>query len=65
MSGILITYDARPDATPDSELETLASVYAFVLRTHQERQKISSPSPTEDGEGNTDGPGAVPITHDV
>ena len=62
MSGTRITYNARPDATPESEREILASVYAFVLRTHQEKQKSSSTNPTEDVEGNPDDPGAAPIT---
>ena len=65
MSGIRITYDARPDATPESEREILATVYAFVLRTHQERQKASCPCPSEDAEGNLGGPGIAPAIHDV
>ena len=65
VSGIRITYEARPDATPESEREVLATVYAFVLRTHQERQKTSPPCPAEDAEGNLGEPGTAPVAHDV
>ena len=34
MSGARIPYTARPDATPEGERETLASIYAFVLQSH-------------------------------
>lgn len=61
MSGPRIAYTARPDATPESERETLASIYAFVLRAHQERQKAAPPSRTEDVERRSDGPEAAPI----
>ncbi len=59
-----ITYNARPDVTPEAEREILASIYAFVLRTHQERQMSSASSRIENAEGNLDEPGAAPITHD-
>lgn len=62
MSEARITYTARPDATPESERETLASIYAFVLRTHQERQKAATSSRPEDAERRPDGPGTAPIT---
>ncbi len=61
MSEARITYKPRPDATPETELKMLASIYAFVLRTHQERQETFSPSPPEDAEGNPDESGAAPI----
>jgi len=65
VSGIRITYEARPDATPESEREVLATVYAFVLRTNQERQKTSRPCTAEDAEGNLGGPGTASVAHDV
>jgi hypothetical protein len=61
VSGARIIYTARPDATPESERETLASIYAFVLRTHQERQKAASSSRPEDAERRPDGSGAAPV----
>ena len=64
MSENRITYRARPDATPETEQKILASVYSFVLRTHQEKQKTSCPSPIEGAERNPDEPGAVPKNHD-
>lgn len=41
-----ITYSPRPGATPEGELNALASVYSFVLRTRQNRnlKKEGSPS---------------------
>jgi hypothetical protein len=59
-----VSYKARPDATPEREREMLASVYAFVLRTHRERREASFPRPPENAEGNPDEPGAAPITRD-
>jgi hypothetical protein len=32
--GAQITYVPRPDATPESELDTLACVYRFVIGRH-------------------------------
>jgi hypothetical protein len=29
-----ISYAARPDATPESELSVLANVYAYLIKTH-------------------------------
>jgi len=33
-----INYTPLPDATPESELDTLAAVYAFVLECHESRK---------------------------
>ncbi len=63
MSGTRISYTARPDATPESEREALASIYAFVLRTHQERHKAAPSSRTEAAERRSDGPEAAPAAH--
>ena len=38
MSNPSIIYVPRPDATPEAELDTLASVYAFVLRCGEARR---------------------------
>ena len=62
MSGDRIAYTARPDATPEGERETLASIYAFVLRTHQERQEAAPSSRHEDAERTLGGLGTSPIT---
>jgi hypothetical protein len=61
VSGTRIAYTARSDATPEGERETLASVYAFVLRTHQERQKPTPSSRAEDAGSTPDGPGAATV----
>lgn len=39
MDSPRIVYTPRPDATPETELATLANVYAFILQKHQEKQK--------------------------
>ena len=61
MSGARISYTARPDATPEGERETLAGVYAFVLRAHQERQKAAPSNRPEAAERRLDGPEATPF----
>ena len=64
MSGARIAYTARPDATPEGEREALASIYAFVLRTHQERQKSTLSIRAEDAGSAPDGSGAAPVTRE-
>ena len=43
-----ISYTPLPDATPESELDALAAVYAFVLEAHA-RKKAAVPSGPENG----------------
>jgi hypothetical protein len=43
-----ISYTPCPDATPESELDALAAVYAFVLEAHA-RKKAAVPSGPENG----------------
>jgi hypothetical protein len=38
MDSARITYDPHVDATPESELEALATVYAFILDCHANRK---------------------------
>ncbi len=64
MSGTRISYAALPDATPEGERETLASIYAFVLRAHQERQKAVPPSHPEAAERSSDGSDRAPATRE-
>ena len=64
MSGTRIAYTARPDITPEGERETLASIYAFVLRTHQVRQKSTLSKRAEDAGSTPDGSGAAPVTRE-
>jgi hypothetical protein len=42
-----LQYSPLPGATPESELDALAAVYAFVLETHA-RKKAATPSGQED-----------------
>jgi hypothetical protein len=39
MDSPRVVYVPRPDATPETELSALASVYAFTLQRHQDKQK--------------------------
>jgi hypothetical protein len=64
VSGARIAYTARPDATPKGERETLASIYAFVLRTHQKRPKATLSKRAEDAGSTPDGSGAAPVTRE-
>lgn len=66
MSEIRINYAARPDATPESEREVLANVFALVLRIHQEREKVARTSRPEDAEGDVHSTGEeVELEDDV
>ena len=47
MSEARIVYTPRPDATPESEVAALASVYRFLLDCHA--KKKSGPATTPDG----------------
>ncbi len=38
MSSARITYAPRPDATPETELNALASVYSYILRCGESRR---------------------------
>ena len=44
MSSIRLIYRPRTDTTPVTELGALSQIYAFVLRTHQEREKAAPSS---------------------
>ena len=37
MNNTRISYAARPDATPESELSVLANVYAYLIKTHDSK----------------------------
>ena len=55
MSSSRITYAPRPDATPEAELDALASVYRFVLdcgdaRRADAMKKATRPGGPDDGE---------------
>jgi hypothetical protein len=43
-----ITYIPLPDASPESELDALVAIYAFVLETHA-KKKAAVPSGPENG----------------
>jgi hypothetical protein len=42
-----LSYTPLPDATPESELDALAAVYAYVLESY-ETKKAAAPSGQED-----------------
>jgi hypothetical protein len=44
-----ITYVARPNATPETELSALATVYRFILSKSNASQKAVEPAPELDG----------------
>ena len=49
MSEVRISYIPRSDATPQSELNTLAAVYKFVLAKKKEAAPESRPDDTKEG----------------
>jgi hypothetical protein len=44
-----IVYRARDDATPETELSALATVYRFILSKSNASQKAVEPAPEPDG----------------
>ena len=59
MSSPRIFYTPRPDATPEAELDTLASVYSFVLRCGEarrtEEKKDAASVTSTDGDDTKEG----------
>jgi hypothetical protein len=61
MSSPRIMYRLRPDATSASEVSALASVYAFILQKHQEKQKGGAETaPNARKESNGSGKAIIP-----
>lgn len=55
MSSKRVTYASRPDATPEAELDVLASVYSYILRCDEARRaedikKAARPGGPDDAE---------------
>ena len=48
MDNPRIIYTPHPDATPEGELNALATVYAFVLQKHHERLCVARPGSSND-----------------
>lgn len=44
-----LIYTPHPDATPEGELNSLTSIYAYVLKCGQERRKAGDRDAGEDG----------------
>jgi hypothetical protein len=44
MSNPQITYTPHPDASPESELDVLANIYAYLIRTHDSKR---APEPAQ------------------
>jgi hypothetical protein len=44
-------YTPRPGTTPESEAETLATVYAFILRCHEEKKAAETSSGADAAKG--------------
>lgn len=43
----LLVYSSRPDATPETETEVLASIYLYVLQCHEKKKATGA----DNGEG--------------
>ena len=46
-----IIYTPHPDATPEGELNALATVYSFVLQRHEEKKKAVCGDGPSDAKG--------------
>ena len=53
MSNPPIFYTPRPNATPEGELNALASVYRFILACHAKKMAVE-PAPEPDGRDGTE-----------
>ncbi len=48
LSNPTIHYIARPDTTPEAELNTLAQIYSLCLQKHCGRKTAAEPTPERD-----------------
>lgn len=53
MSSPRITYSARPDATPEAELDALAAVYRFILDCRVKKE-AAQPAALNEAKGPDD-----------
>ena len=60
MSSSRITYAPRPDATPEAELEALASVYRFILDRKAKKKGARPGAPDARKESNGSGEPSIP-----
>ena len=51
MTSAGVTYSPREDAPPESELDTLAAVYAFILQCHANKKAAGTNGGEDDGKG--------------
>ena len=54
MDNPRVTYTLRPDATPEGELTSLASVYRFILDSAKKRGRLLDKSGPEDARKDKD-----------
>ena len=55
MTSPRIIYTPRPDATPEAELSTLASVYKLVLNCHAKQEAALDSRPDDAERSQSDG----------
>ena len=51
MDSARVTYAPRSEATPESGLNALAAVYAFILQCHDKKKAAGSSGGEDDGKG--------------
>ncbi len=51
MGNPTITYEPRPDATPEEEARALAAAYRFVLQAQEGKKKGARPGTPDDTRG--------------
>lgn len=61
MTSARITYSPREDASPESELDTLAAVYAFILQCHADNNAAGTSGGEDDGIGAENVPAKTSI----
>jgi hypothetical protein len=55
MSNPQITYTPHPDASPESELDVLANIYAYLIRNHDSKW-TAEPAQLRTGEAKSSMP---------
>jgi hypothetical protein len=50
MGSPRITYVARPNSTPETEISALRNVYSFVIKSSQAKRKVSGSNGSDNDE---------------
>jgi hypothetical protein len=63
VSEPVVSYEPRPDTTPESELSTLAGVYKFVLDCHAKKEAAARSRPDDGTKVKEDSADVASLPH--